>query len=69
MNLPRNSRRRPSFDLVAPGPEALPRFIAFVESVRGAGIHIETGRFGAMMDVSLVNDGPVTFLLEEDGPA
>lgn len=58
--------RRPSFDRVARGPEALPRFEAFVDAVRATGLHIETGRFGAMMDVSLVNDGPVTFMLDED---
>jgi D-tyrosyl-tRNA(Tyr) deacylase len=59
--------RRPSFDSVARGEEALPRFEAFVEAVRAAGVPVETGRFGAMMDVALVNDGPVTFLLEVDG--
>lgn len=57
--------RRPSFDEVAPGPEARPRFDAFVEAMRASGIPVSTGVFGAMMDVRLVNDGPVTFLLEE----
>jgi D-tyrosyl-tRNA(Tyr) deacylase len=58
--------RRPSFDAVAPGAEAEPLYEAFVADLRGAGIGVETGRFGAMMDVSLVNDGPVTFMLEVD---
>jgi len=57
--------RRPSFDDVAPGAEARPRFDAFVEAVRAGGIPVATGVFGAMMDVRLANDGPVTFLLEE----
>ncbi len=58
--------RRPSFDGVARGPEALPRFEAFVAAVRSSGVPIESGRFGAMMDIALVNDGPVTFMLEAD---
>lgn len=58
--------RRPSFDGVAPGSEALPRFDAFVAAVQAHGVPIEKGRFGAMMDVALVNDGPVTFMLEVD---
>lgn len=58
--------RRPSFDGVARGEEARPRFDAYVAALRATGLHIETGRFGAMMDVALVNDGPVTFLLEAD---
>jgi D-tyrosyl-tRNA(Tyr) deacylase len=56
--------RRPSFDQVAGGDEARPLYECFVESIRAAGLKVETGVFGAMMDVGLVNDGPVTFLLE-----
>jgi len=56
--------RRPSFDEVAPGSEAQPLYEAFVEALRTAGLTTQTGVFGARMDVSLVNDGPVTFLLE-----
>jgi len=56
--------RRPSFEEVAPGAEAQPLYGLFVETLRAAGIPVETGVFGAMMDVHLVNDGPVTFLVE-----
>lgn len=56
--------RRPSFDAVATGEEARPLYERFVEGLRGEGCRVETGVFGAMMDVALVNDGPVTFLLE-----
>jgi D-tyrosyl-tRNA(Tyr) deacylase len=56
--------RRPSFiQAMAPGPaEAL--YDRFVELLRGSGVPVETGRFRAMMDVELVNDGPVTLLLD-----
>jgi len=57
--------RRPAFDSVAPGAEARPLYEAFVAALRAAGVRVETGVFGAMMDVALVNDGPVTFMLEE----
>jgi D-tyrosyl-tRNA(Tyr) deacylase len=59
--------RRPSFDSVAPGPEAKPLYELFVETLKGLGVPVETGVFGAMMDVFLVNDGPVTFLVEQGG--
>lgn len=56
--------RRPSFD-GAEEPEAARRlFDRFLSLLKGRGIRIETGVFGAMMEVSLVNDGPVTFILE-----
>jgi len=58
--------RRPSFDAVAPGAEAEPLYEAFLAGLRAAGCPLETGRFGAMMDVALVNEGPVTFMLELD---
>ena len=57
--------RRPSFDAAAPPELAVPLYETFVESLRGLGLTAETGEFGAMMDVELVNDGPVTFHLEE----
>lgn len=56
--------RRPSWGDAAPGPVAEPLVDAFVEALRGLGAHVETGRFGAHMLVSLVNDGPVTLILE-----
>jgi len=56
--------RRPSFDDVAPGPESRPLYEAYVAALKAAGLPVLTGVFGAMMDVQLVNDGPVTFLLE-----
>jgi D-tyrosyl-tRNA(Tyr) deacylase len=59
--------RRPSFDPAAPPELAVPLCAAFAEALRGEGLRVEEGRFGAMMQVELVNDGPVTFLL--DGPA
>ena len=56
--------RRPSF-VGAAQPEAANRLYEyFVERVRGHGVRARTGRFGAMMQVDLVNDGPVTFILE-----
>jgi D-tyrosyl-tRNA(Tyr) deacylase len=56
--------RRPSFDNAMPGDEAKKLYKRFVEEMRAYGIKTETGEFGAMMDVHLINDGPVTFILE-----
>jgi len=57
--------KRPSFVGAAPPEDATRLFDHFCERLRTAGVHpVETGRFGAMMDVSLVNDGPVTIVLE-----
>jgi D-tyrosyl-tRNA(Tyr) deacylase len=56
--------RRPSF-IGAAGPElAVPLYEAFVDAVRAQGVPTATGRFGAMMQVELVNDGPVTVILD-----
>jgi len=56
--------RRPSF-IGAAGPEvAEPLYDRFCALLRSKGVTVETGRFGAMMDVELVNDGPVTLILE-----
>jgi D-tyrosyl-tRNA(Tyr) deacylase len=55
--------RRPSFDLAAPPEEADALYQAFVAEVRGRGTPVQTGEFGAAMQVRLVNDGPVTFVL------
>jgi D-tyrosyl-tRNA(Tyr) deacylase len=56
--------RRPSFDGAAPPAEANRLYEYFVTRVRTLGVAVETGVFQAMMAVSLVNDGPVTFVLE-----
>jgi len=54
---------RPSF-VQAAGPEAANRlYELFCDHLRGQGVPVETGRFGQMMDVELVNDGPVTIVL------
>ena len=56
--------RRPSFIKAARPEEADPIYEFFVKRVREKGVHVETGRFRAMMAVSLINDGPVTIILE-----
>lgn len=56
--------RRPSWHPAAPGPVAEPLVADFVTVVRGHGLRVATGRFGAHMRLHLVNDGPVTILLE-----
>ncbi len=56
--------RRPSFDGAARPELAKKLYEQFVEKIRAAGLRCETGRFQAMMDVELVNDGPVTILLD-----
>ncbi len=56
--------RRPSWNAAAPGAVAEPLVTAFAEALRRLGANVETGVFGAHMDVELVNDGPVTVLLE-----
>ena len=56
--------RRPSFDQAAEPVQAQALYNYFVEKLRHQNIKVETGQFKAMMEVSLVNDGPVTFILE-----
>ncbi|MBI3212477.1 MAG: D-tyrosyl-tRNA(Tyr) deacylase [Mycobacterium sp.] len=56
--------RRPSWNAAAPGPVAEPLVTAFADTLRGLGADVATGVFGADMQVTLVNDGPVTLLLE-----
>ena len=56
--------RRPSWNAAAPGPVAEPLVDAVVDALRAAGATVATGRFGANMQVSLVNDGPVTLILD-----
>ena len=56
--------RRPSWSAAAPGEVAEPLVEAVVAELRGRGIPVETGTFGAYMAVHLVNDGPVTLVLD-----
>ncbi|MFI7104795.1 D-aminoacyl-tRNA deacylase [Nonomuraea sp. NPDC050227] len=58
--------RRPTWQAAAPGPIAEPLVEAVIEELRALGAHVETGRFGADMKVSLVNDGPITLVLDID---
>jgi D-tyrosyl-tRNA(Tyr) deacylase len=55
---------RPSFSAAAPPEEAEPVYEAFCASLRALGVAVATGVFGARMDVELVNDGPVTIILD-----
>jgi D-tyrosyl-tRNA(Tyr) deacylase len=58
--------RRPSFTAAA-GPEtAIPLYEAFVAAVKASGVGVATGQFGAEMQVSLCNDGPVTLIIESE---
>ena len=57
---------RPSFIDSAPPAEAIPLYEAFIQSLKEKKIHTETGQFGADMQVSIVNDGPVTFMIEKE---
>ena len=59
--------RRPSFTRAAPGPDAEALYEEFCARLRDLGVPVGTGRFGAMMEVSLVNDGPYTLLVESPG--
>jgi D-tyrosyl-tRNA(Tyr) deacylase len=56
--------RRPSWSAAAPGPVAEPLVDAVIHALRDLGARVETGRFGADMQVALVNDGPVTLVLD-----
>jgi D-aminoacyl-tRNA deacylase len=56
--------RRPTWQRAAPGPVAEPLVAAVVAELRALGARVEVGRFGADMKVSLVNDGPVTIIME-----
>ena len=59
--------RRPSFVAAAPPEEAAPLYERFIARVEKLGVPVAAGRFGAMMEVTLVNDGPVTLLLDTRG--
>jgi D-aminoacyl-tRNA deacylase len=56
--------RRPSWSAAAPGPVAEPLVAAVVQSLRDLGARVETGIFGAHMEVALVNDGPITIIVD-----
>jgi D-tyrosyl-tRNA(Tyr) deacylase len=56
--------RRPTWNAAAGGAVAEPLVSALVQALRALGVRVETGRFGADMSVALVNDGPVTLLVE-----
>jgi D-tyrosyl-tRNA(Tyr) deacylase len=58
--------RRPSWGRAAAGEQAEPLYTRFVERMRGAGFAVATGRFGAMMDLQLTNQGPVTLLVDSE---
>jgi len=59
--------RRPSFDRAAPPQQAQALYEYLVESARQGSVAVETGIFQASMEVHLINDGPVTILLDSDG--
>ena len=61
--------RRPGFDRAAPPEEANALYGKFCAFLREAGVPVETGRFAAQMQVGLVNDGPVTFLVQRSPAA
>jgi D-tyrosyl-tRNA(Tyr) deacylase len=56
--------RRPSFTKAAPPERAIQLYESFIKKCREKGIRVSTGRFGAKMDVNLINDGPVTFVID-----
>jgi D-tyrosyl-tRNA(Tyr) deacylase len=60
-----NKGRRPTWQAAAPGAVAEPLVDAVIGALRNLGAHVETGKFGADMKVALVNDGPVTLILEQ----
>ena len=58
--------RRPSFDMAAPPEEANALYLRFVERLRAQGVRVETGEFGAYMEVLVSNDGPVTLIIDTE---
>jgi D-tyrosyl-tRNA(Tyr) deacylase len=56
--------RRPSFDRAAPPEQARAMYLYFIERLKSSNIQVETGVFQAEMEVHLINDGPVTFILD-----
>lgn len=60
-----NKGRRPSFDKAEEPSQAEHLFCYFVDQIRKSGLKVETGIFAALMEVRIINDGPVTFILQE----
>ena len=60
--------RRPSFLSAMPPSDAIPLYERFIAGCKNAGFVVETGRFGAMMDVEICNDGPVTIWFDTASP-
>lgn len=58
--------KRPSFEAAAPAEQALPLYEAFIRAILALGLPCERGVFGAAMQVELVNDGPVTIVIDTD---
>ena len=56
--------RRPSFVDAAPPDIAVPLYEAFIAALKGRGLAVQTGEFGALMAVELINDGPVTLVID-----
>lgn len=61
-----NKGRRPSFDKAADSEKGEDLYRYFVEELKKCNLKVETGEFGAMMDVHLINDGPVTFIIDSN---
>ncbi|MBL8013576.1 MAG: D-tyrosyl-tRNA(Tyr) deacylase [Candidatus Omnitrophica bacterium] len=59
--------RRPSFDSAADPQKGEELYLYFIERLRAQGFEVQTGRFRAMMDVALINDGPVTLVIDSEG--
>lgn len=60
--------RRPSFTETMPPDQAEPMYRRFIKLLEGSGLNVATGVFGAKMEVEIINDGPVTFILEDETP-
>lgn len=58
--------RRPGFSDAMPPDEARSMYLRFVKMLEGSGLKVATGEFGAKMEVEIINDGPVTFVLEDE---